>query len=149
MWRPATPAEDDAIVAMCVALNREDPCEAPVPEAHTRRTLVRLREEPARGRALVLDLGAAPEGYALLISYWSNELGGEVCTVDEVYVRPECRGQGHASRLLESISTDRRVWPEPPVALQLEVSPKNVRAAALYRRLGLEPIRNATLRRAR
>jgi hypothetical protein len=30
-------------------------------------------------------------GYALLIPYWSNELGGTLLYVDEIFVIPEAR----------------------------------------------------------
>jgi GNAT superfamily N-acetyltransferase len=59
-----------------------------------RRTLAKLRKEPNRGRAVVCDMDGRAVGYALLISFWSNELGGEVCTIDEVFVAPEYRGRG-------------------------------------------------------
>jgi GNAT superfamily N-acetyltransferase len=147
MWRPATPNDDDAIVAMCTALNAEDPGTAPVPPTHTRRTLGRLRAEPARGRAVVLDLGGGPVGYALLISFWSNELGGEVCTVDELYVAAGHRGRGHAGDLVQKLERQSDLWSDGAVALQLEVSPRNARARALYTRLGFAPIRNATMRK--
>jgi hypothetical protein len=38
------------------------------------------------------------------------------------------------------------LWPELPVALELEVSPANVRARALYDRLGFVTKHNTTLR---
>ncbi len=146
MWRLAESRDDDAIVAMCQALNDEDPCEAPVPAAHVRRTLAALRREPLRGLALVLDLGASVLGYALLISFWSNELGGEVCVLDELYVRPGSRSHGHAQALVRSLLDGAGHWPQRPVALELEVSPRNERAHALYERLGFAPIRNTRMR---
>lgn len=147
MWRPARAEDDDAIAALCAKLYQEDPASDPVhPEQHA-RTLAALRAEPVRGRALALELDGAVEGYALLISYWSNELGGEVCTLDELYVSAAARGQGHASRLVEALASGEGPWPGRPVALELEVSQKNVRARALYERLGFASRRNATMRR--
>jgi hypothetical protein len=52
-WRPAT-SDDALVVAMSAALNVEDRGPNPVPEAHTVRTLRMLREEPWRGRVVVL-----------------------------------------------------------------------------------------------
>lgn len=51
-WRNATPADDDAIVEMCLALNAEDPGE-PVAETQIRRTLAELRAHPVRGKAVL------------------------------------------------------------------------------------------------
>jgi hypothetical protein len=50
-------------VAMSAALNVEDPGPNPVPEAHTVRTLRMLREEPWRGRVVVLADAETLHGY--------------------------------------------------------------------------------------
>jgi ribosomal protein S18 acetylase RimI-like enzyme len=146
-WREARPDEDDRIVALCRALNEEDPGPRPVPEAHVRRTLARLRAEPVRGRALALEVDGRAEGYALLIAFWSNELGGEICTLDEIYVAPAHRGRGLGTRLIESlVRREGAHWPADAAAVDLEVTPANARARALYARLGFTPLRNSHLR---
>jgi GNAT superfamily N-acetyltransferase len=136
MWRSAVPVDDEAIVGMCIALNAEDPGPHPVPAENMRRTLQELRHVPVRGRAVVLELDSRIGGYALLISFWSNELGGEVCTIDELYVEPEHRGSGHATRLLQSLSARSEPWLESIVALALEATPDNVRVRRFYERIG-------------
>jgi ribosomal protein S18 acetylase RimI-like enzyme len=146
MWIPATHSEDNDIVAMSRELYAEDPAPLPVPEQHTRETLSTLRAEPARGRALVLQLNDAVAGYALLISFWSNELGGEIIVIDELYVRPPYRNQGYARALLTALTRTDTLWPRPAVAIELEVTPQNKRAAALYSSLGFQPVKNARLR---
>jgi GNAT superfamily N-acetyltransferase len=144
MWRNGVRSDDELIVALCVALNQEDPGPLPVAEEQIRRTLNELRSNPIRGRALVLDVDGVVQGYALLISFWSNELGGEVCTVDELFVAPEVRGRGYATWLLDNLS---ELWGRPSVASALETSPTNERAAALYRNLGFERSNTAMVRR--
>lgn len=144
MWRAATPADDDAIIASSLALFAEDPSPERVDEAQVRRTLAALRAEPLRGRAVVLDVGGDVCGHAFLIAFWSNELGGDVCTLDELYVAPRARGAGHASALIEALARGQ-LYPHA-VALQLEVTPGNARALALYQRLGFAG-KNVGLRR--
>ncbi len=147
MWRVASIDDDESVVAMCMALNAEDPGPAPVSPQQMRRTLAALREKPIRGRAVVCDVAGDAVGYALLISFWSNELGGEICTIDELFVLPEHRGRGLATALLERLAGgDRSLWPAEAAALTLEVSPGNQRARALYERLGFER-RNLAMRR--
>jgi GNAT superfamily N-acetyltransferase len=136
MWRAARADDEEAIVRMCQALNTEDPGPHPVPPDHMRRTLRTLRETPLRGRAMVLELSGRVGGYALLISFWSNEAGGEACLIDEVYVEPEHRGQGHSTRLLGDLAAKADRSLPDFVALLLEVTPANVRARRLYERLG-------------
>jgi ribosomal protein S18 acetylase RimI-like enzyme len=136
IWRAATSDDDEAIVSMCLALNREDPGQDRVSEAQVRRTLSTLREAPARGRAVVLELAGKPSGYAFLIGYWSNEIGGELCCLDEIYVAPEARSQGHGTALIEALAREEGPWPRGAVAITLEVTPQNLRALRFYERIG-------------
>jgi ribosomal protein S18 acetylase RimI-like enzyme len=146
MWRLARPEDDEAIVAMCLALDKEDPASVQVPEEHPRRTLERLRAEPIRGRALILEVDEEIIGYAFLISFWSNELGGDICNLDEIFVAPAHRSRGYATSLVRDLQRGSALWHGRVVAVQLEVSPRNSRARALYTRLGFETIRNVTMR---
>ena len=111
-----------------------------------RETLAVFREQPVRGRALVLEIEGRPGGYAFLVSFWSNELGGEICTIDELYLEPPARSQGYGSQLVDALRAAPSLWPRRPVALELEVSPLNPRARALYERLGFAVKRNTTMR---
>lgn len=146
MWRTANQQDDAAIVRMCLSLNEEDPGPEPVPPENMRRTLLTLRDVPLRGQALVLDIHGRPSGYALLISFWSNELGGDVCVIDEIYVQPEHRGQGHATRLIEDLAAGTLSCASRATALALEITPDNVQARRLYERLGFRA-RNLAMRR--
>ncbi len=130
-----------------MALYREDPSpRQPTPE-HVRRTLAIYRAEPVRGRALVLASVDGIAGYALLSSFWSNELGGEVCVIDELYVGPNVRGRGHGADLLRTLAEQPgALWRERAVALELETTPENHRARRLYERMGFRG-KNAPLRR--
>ena len=74
-------------------------------------------------------------GYALLIAYWSNEFGGEVCGVDELYEAPGARSQGHGAALFTELERGRLVT-EPIMAVALGVTHGNMRARRLYERLG-------------
>jgi len=67
----------------------------------------------------VLDVGGVAAGYVLLISFWSNELGGEICNVDEPSVAQSLRSQGHASRLVESLMNAEGPWQGRPRAIEL------------------------------
>jgi ribosomal protein S18 acetylase RimI-like enzyme len=146
MWRPATPDDDEQVIALGLSLYREDPSPELVAAESFRRTLGALRAEPLRGRALALEVDGAVVGYALLVSFWSNELGGEVCDIDELYVAPSARSHGWGSRLLDGLAAGSTLWPGDAVALALEVTPDNTRARTLYERLGFAG-KNLGLRR--
>jgi ribosomal protein S18 acetylase RimI-like enzyme len=139
MWRLAAASDDRSIVSMCLALNADDPGPAAVHPRQVLRTLSKLREQPYRGRAVVCEINGSVAGYALLISFWSNEIGGEVCVIDELFVEPAHRGCGLATELLTMLTDgEQSLWPRKAAALALEVSPANDRARALYERFGFE-----------
>ena len=95
---------------------------------------------------MVLDLKGKLCGYALLISFWSNEMGGEVCIMDELYVSASARGQGHASQLIKQLQECSPLWPGKLVAIELEVTPQNAKARALYSKLGFASVKNSHMR---
>ena len=142
MWRTAGPGDESAIIEICLALNAEDPGLPSVPVEHIKRTLAELRANPMRGKALVLELDGRIEGYAFLISFWSNEYGGEICNIDEIYVRPAQRKKGYGETLIKSLLKPNSLWPRQPVLIELEVSPENERARTFYEKLGFKPVAN-------
>lgn len=145
-WRALSEDEDEQVIDSMLALYEEDPASSPMTRAKALGTLRRLRAEPLRGVAI----GAAGDGglcgYALLCSFWSNELGGEVCSIDELFVAPAARGQGRASELVQGLCARRWPWFRDAVAIELEVTPANGGARSLYERLGFRPYENALMR---
>jgi GNAT superfamily N-acetyltransferase len=124
MWRMARPEEDDSIIAMGLELHREDPGVADISSKTMRATLAKLRREPHRGRAVVLAIEQQLAGYALLISFLSNELGGEICEVDELFVLRQWRNQGHGRALFKAIAGGG-LFASPIAAITLGVTLNN------------------------
>jgi ribosomal protein S18 acetylase RimI-like enzyme len=146
LWRLAQPEDDDSVVEMCLRLFAEDPGPLPVTARNMRDTLAILRRDPGRGRAVVLDIQGQVSGYALLIGFWSNELGGEICEVDELFVAPEYRNRGYGSSMFAAIAQGD-LWPAPTPAIVLGVTPDNAAARRLYERLGFVAAGVAMVRR--
>lgn len=144
MWRAARPEDGEDIVSMCLALDREDPGLAPVEAEQVRDTLALFERTPGRGRTVVAEAADGVVGYAFLVPFWSNGVGGEVCEVDELYVRPERRGEGLGSALFEAIDAGRF---GAFTATVLGVTPGNSRARRLYERLGFRAAGTTMLRR--
>ena len=96
-------------------------------------TIDYVLENPTLGRIVLLTDGQMLHGYALLAWYWSNEWGGVVLLLDELFVGEEFRGRGIAKSFLKHIEQER---PFGSVVVALEVSSRNPRARALYESMG-------------
>lgn len=72
-------------------------------------------------------------GYAVLNKMFMREVGGMVVWIEELYITPPFQGKGLGSAFF--------AWLEqnvPAVRYRLEAESDNVRAMALYKRLGYE-----------
>ena len=107
-------------------------------------TIERLRSEPDRGRIVLFMEDESLCGYALLIPYWSNEFGGNLLFVDELFVTPNARNRGIGRQFFEYLSAER---PFDAVAVALEVSPANTRARRFYESIGFAVRRNTVMTR--
>lgn len=125
-------------------LYTEDPPSVPLSPNQFSRTIDLFLAEPHRGPIVLFLEHDTPCGYALLVPYWSNEYGGTLLHIDELFVAETGRNRGLAHRFFAFLAETR---PFDAVALALEVSPSNLRARRLYEQLGFSVRRNAFLTR--
>lgn len=130
------------IERMALALHEEDPCAEEMSAEKIRGTVAELAAHPDKGTIVIFEEEGAAAGYAIVIYRWSNEYGGDIALVDELYVKPPWRGKGVASAFLDHVPGLR---PGGTKGIQLEVHPGNGRALALYRARGFEPAENVWL----
>jgi ribosomal protein S18 acetylase RimI-like enzyme len=136
--------EAAAVLNMMAALYAEDePAAAPDPGRFP-ETIRVLLARPEMGRIVLARNGAGVVGYAILIPYWSNEYGGIIVFVDELYVLPAARRRGIGLAFFSFLERER---PFDAVAMFLEVSPGNRPARKLYESLGFGERRNIILAR--
>lgn len=135
-------ATEQVVAAMMAALYREDPPQKPVDPASFRRTIAHFLDHRETGQITLFWMGDEIVGYAIVIPYWSNELGGNLAFVDELYVVPEVRRRGIASAFLMGIREQR---PFEAIAAMLEISPENARAQQLYAAMGFQKRKNETM----
>ena len=124
------------ILAMMAELYAEDaPAYSRFDIGRCRATIREFVENPSSGSVLVFSIEDTPVGYALLVPYWSNEFGGRIVFIDELFVSKPYRGAGIGSEVLRRVARgDFGIF----VANALEVSAKNERALKLYRDNGFE-----------
>ncbi|MEM7650239.1 MAG: GNAT family N-acetyltransferase, partial [Cyanobacteria bacterium P01_A01_bin.70] len=133
-FRPATRADISVLLAMVAVFYQES--QYPFRQEEVRRSLTLLLASPTLGQVWLI-LGGADRvaGYAVLTFSFSLEYGGRDAIIDELYLRPEARGQGLGTAAiahLEKICCQQGIK-----ALHLEVE-RSSPAARLYRRLGFE-----------
>ena len=146
------PHHAPAVLARMARLYAEDHSGADIDTSRFPRTIDTLLARPHHGRIILCFADAAgintpgaasaPAGYAIIIPFWSNEFGGTVALLDELYILPEFRGQGLGKGVLDLIERDR---PFDAVAVLLEVSEKNAKARAFYEAIGLRARSNLVM----
>ena len=98
-----------------------------------KNTFIELGKYPEKGCIFVVENKSEIIGYALLVNYWSNEFGGNILHIDELFIRPIYRRKGIGTKFFHYI-IDHYV--NNPVALQLEVTKKNKRGEEFYKNFG-------------
>tara|TARA_Y100000589_G_C27018327_1_gene573832 strand:- start:5 stop:598 length:594 start_codon:yes stop_codon:yes gene_type:complete len=141
VFRPFAQKDYSSILAMIIKLYREDEGSHSVTAEKIQRTFSMLASEPQRGTIMVMEQDGKLIGYAILINFWSNEFGGNILAIDELFIESHYRSRGIASRFIDYLVQSRFAQ---AVALQLEVTPTNTRALKLYKRLGFVAHKNNT-----
>ena len=145
-FRPLKPTDYSELKRMIHALYVEDPVNEPITDEKIRKTVTELRNKPCKGKIIIFEKDNVTIGYSILIFYWSNEFGGDILHIDELYVKPEHRERGAASCFFKHIA---QTYADKIVAARLEVSPSNTRAMNYYQKLGFKKARNVHLTRTR
>lgn len=134
-YRMPSPRDLPALVGLEQAFYRELGLDRAVTPETVLATVRELEKNKHKGSLFVFECEGNLAGYAILILYWSNELGGTVLVLDELYVEPGHRTQGLASDFVVLLG---KVAPPDVVALQVEARRADRAANALYRGLGFE-----------
>lgn len=134
-FRPYRDSDQDDLKEMIHALYREDPDIQPMTDTKIASTIAEYKAHPGKLSLFLFEAENESVGYAILVRYWSNEYGGDIQYIDEVYVKPAFRSRGIGASFFTFIETMDHV------AFQLETSPANHRAIKFYERLGFAPSR--------
>lgn len=86
-------------------------------------------------KAYIIESDNEIAGYALISLTYSNEAGGIVVIIDELYIDDKYRGKGLGTELLKFIEEK---YSNKVKRYRLEVSNENEAAEKLYRRIGYE-----------
>lgn len=137
-WKAYQKEQFDSLCEMVFGLYTEDPTGELLTIEKIRMTVREAECHPDKIQIFMLYHETSLLGYSILNFFWSNEYGGDIVNIDEIYIRPEARGKGYGSQWIRSL-TD--LFPNAK-ALKLEASPSNSKAINLYRRIGFSEASN-------
>lgn len=107
----------------------------PIPKKNHQAVFEEMMRSEQYAEGYIIQWKDEIAGYGLLSKMFSQEAGGIVVWIEEVYVLPEFQGKGLGNTFFEYIQREL----SPSVTrLRLEVEQENTRAVALYKRLGFK-----------
>lgn len=129
-------ARDRALyLALCDEFYHSSAVLHPIDPAHYARAFDEMMRSDAYLVGYVIECDGAAAGYALLVRGYSQEAGGPVVWVDELYLRPAFRSRGLGTEFFRFLKKEH-----PAARYRLEIEPDNDRARALYQRVGFEDL---------
>jgi len=141
-YRKIRPSDRKIVAKLVKDFYKELPGIRGIDDKKIKRTFLAFAANPNKGNILVIEKEKIIIGYALLANFWSNEWGGNVLFLDEIYIKPEFRGQGIGRDFINYLIKKKY---NRATAIQLEVAPTNKRARALYKDIGFKPYQNEYL----
>lgn len=106
---------------------------SPIPVANFENTFTELMTSDIYAEAFIFEVNETIAGYGLIAKTFSQEAGGVVIWIEEIYVKAEFRSQGIGSEFIEYIKENI-----PAKRYRLETEPDNHKAQELYKRHGFK-----------
>jgi GNAT superfamily N-acetyltransferase len=129
------------LISMVMALYHEDTYGEPMSHEKIEKTISELKLHHDKGVIYIFSVEGTRVGYAILINFWSNEHGGNIIFIDEIYIKPQWRSQGISSAFIAFVcDLDKHTK-----ALQVEVTPTNEKSLEFFSKNGFKMDENRFL----
>lgn len=130
---------DDKIdfIKMCMDFYNTDGVDHSIPVSNMEKTFNLLMEGLDFAKAYVCEKNNKTVGYILLALTYSNEAGGMVVWLDEIYVKAEFRSQGIGSELIDFVIEK---YKNKISRFRLEITESNIGAKKLYLSKGFKDL---------
>lgn len=107
-----------------------------IPEEYIHITFDNIVNDTPYAKGYIIEDDGLVAGYILLSLTYSNEAGGLVVLVEEIYIKDDFRGRGIGKKALTKI---KEMYKEAK-RFRLEVTKENKGAIKLYKNLGYEDL---------
>ncbi len=131
MIRKITPSDRELYLKLSGMLYSSEAVSGPIPESRRIAAFEEMMRSDAYLIGVVAECGGVAAGYGLASKMYSQEAGGIVLWLEELFILPEYRSRGLGMEFFEYMANISGV-----ARMRLEFAPENLRAESLYRRLG-------------
>lgn len=135
MIRKMTENDKELYITMAEEFYNSDAVLHPIPRDQFEKTANEALRSDEYAEIYLLEYEGETAGYGLTARTFSQEAGGQVLWIEELYIRKEFRSKGLGREFFSSLEDKNR---GEIVRLRLEVEADNTRAISLYERLGYE-----------
>lgn len=137
MIRRIRKEDKEAYISMAAEFYSSDAVHHRVPRTHFADTFEEMMRSDVHVAGFIFEYENNTAGYALLAKTFSQEAGGKVVWIEELYVRPayQNRGLGHA--FFRYLRTDLG---KDTKRVRLEAAKGNQKAISFYQRMGFETL---------
>ncbi len=146
MIRPITAQDKEKYMELTDHFYHSEAVLHPVPEAYRLATWAELMRSNEYLECFFDEADGTVRGFLLLAYTFSQEAGGKVAWIEEIFVEPPYRGQGIGKAFFAFLRM--HVEPHCP-RIRLEVEPDNVRAKKLYAEMGFRDLPYAQMLKGR
>ena len=135
MIRKMTESDRDLYIEMAEEFYHSDAVLHPIPRGHFEKTAEEALKSGTYAEIYLLEYEGEPAGYGLTARTFSQEAGGQVLWIEELYIREAFRSRGLGREFFSYLEENNKGVLS---RLRLEVEADNTRAISLYERLGYE-----------
>ena len=114
----------------------------PIPDTYFERTADEALRSDDYAEIFLFECENEAAGYGLIAKTFSQEAGGMVWWIEEVYVREAFRSKGIGREFFAYLDG---IKDSAVTRMRLEVEEDNTRAVALYKKLGYKPLEYAQM----
>ncbi|MDO5291136.1 MAG: GNAT family N-acetyltransferase [bacterium] len=137
MIRKITKQDKETYIKLASEFYKTDAVLHDIPGEHFEATFQELMRSEEYAAAYIMEYEGKVAGYALLAKTFSQEAGGVVWWIEELYVLEQYRSVGIGREFFDFLENTKD---ESVKRIRLEVEDYNTRAIALYKKMGFEPL---------